>query len=702
MPGHRGRAQDLAESMSFIGRQREMSDVKGLLAKTRLLTLTGPAGIGKSRLALHAAHALQPRFRDGVAVVDVHALSHDDLLAFAVGAALGVRDIDRPVRPLLAEHLAGKRMLLVLDGCEHLTRGCAELTQVLLRASARLRILATSQHRLGVTGEHVLEIGPLPLADQHAPAAEIARSDAVRLLIKRAVAWRPGVRVDAATAPALARICRRLDGIPLAIELAAARLRACSLEQLQRELDDDTHLLGHNASADPSACVALSYHPLSAAIAWSYRLCAPAEQRLWRHLSIFPGGVDLATAEEVCTGDGIDGIAVDDVVDLTAALVDHSILTARPSATGMRYSMLDTLRAYGQQQLTSHDRQPLCQRYCAHYRTLAEQQPIDRLGPDQLERFRILQAELPNLRAAIEFCYQRPASAGTGLHIAARLGAFWLLAGALSEGRQWLERGLDLAPAPTSARIAALWIDSVLALYQHDLAVAIPRLRQCRALAERLADDKGRTLAVMTAGIAELSAGHTERGLALMGAARAGQQQEGDLDAVAFNLYLAATFCAAGDPDTAAELSRELLALCEVHGASLFGAYAQFLIGIASWKGGDWQQAEKLIQQSATPWIAINDHWGLAKALEVLAWTAQARHAHQRAARLLGAADRLWHEIGFSPIQLPYHTHSHQDCETGARQALGQRAFATAFRRGAELDLHTAVAYAIRNDDHRL
>ncbi|WP_188196232.1 hypothetical protein [Nonomuraea sp. SYSU D8015] len=287
------------------------------------------------------------------------------------------------------------------------------------------------------------------------------------------------------------------------------------------------------------------------------------------------------------------------------------------------------------------------------------------------------------------------------MHIAAQPGAFWLLAGALSEGRQWLGRGLDLAPAPTPARITALWIDAVLALYQHDLAAAIPRLQQCRSLAEQLADDKGRTFAVMTGGIAELSSGHTGRGLALMQAARTCQRQEGDLDAVAFNLYLAATSCAAGDPNTAAELGRELLALCDVHGASLFGAYAQFLIGIVAWKGGHWQQAEKLVQQSAEPWIAINDHWGLAKALEVLAWTAQARHAHHRAARLLGAADRLWHEIGFSPTWLPYHTHSHQDCESGARQALGQRAFTIAFRRGAELDLHTAVAYAISHDDRQ-
>ncbi|WP_164903752.1 ATP-binding protein [Nonomuraea polychroma] len=664
------------------------------MPRTRLLTLTGPGGVGKTRLALHAAHALRSRFRDGVAVVEVHPLTHDDLLAPAVAAALGARDLHRPVRPQLAEHLADKRMLLVLDGCEHLVQACAELTQWLLGTAPRVRVMTTSRHRLGVIGEQVLEIGPLPYADQHAPVREIARSDAVRLLIERAVTAQVGLRVDAATIPVLARICRRLDGIPLAIELAAARLRACPLEQLERELEDDgTGLAGHSSS--PSA----DFHDsLRATIDWSYRLCSPAERRLWGRLSLFPGGVDLETAEEVCSG---AGIAVEDIVDVIAALVDHSILSARPSATGMRYWLLDTLRAYGGQCLTSHDEELLRERYCAHYRSLAERQSIDRLSPDQLESFRILQIELPNVRTALKFFYSSPASAEGGLNMAARLGAFWLLAGALTEGRHWLDHGLDLVPARTRTRITALWVDALLAIYQRDPAAATAWLGQCHVLAEELEDETGRTYAAMTDGIAELAAGNTGHGLALMEAARARQRAAGDLDAVGLNLYLAATFCAADDPDTAEALGRELLALCEVHGAPLFRAYALFLIGVAAWKHGDSRQTERLVQQATAPWMAVNDHWGLAKALEVLAWTAEARHAHERAARLLGAAEALWQEIGFAPTLLPYHTHSHQDCERGARQALGQRAFAAAFRRGAELDLHTAVAYAISNDDRQ-
>ncbi|MGN9846498.1 hypothetical protein ACTMTI_51175, partial [Nonomuraea sp. H19] len=261
--------------------------------------------------------------------------------------------------------------------------------------------------------------------------------------------------------------------------------------------------------------------------------------------------------------------------------------------------------------------------------------------------------------------------------------------------------GLDLVPARTRTRITALWVDALLAIHQRDPAAATARLRQCHALAKELADETGRTYAAMTAGIAELSAGNTGHGLALMKAARARQRAASDLDAVGLNLYLAATFCAAGDPDAAAALGRELRALCDVHDAPLFRAYALFLIGIAAWKHGDSRQAERLIQEATAPWMAVNDHWGLAKALEVLAWTAEARHAHERAARLLGASDALWQEIGFAPTLLPYHTHSHQDCESGARQGLGQRAFAAAFRRGAELDLHTAVAYAISHDDHQ-
>jgi predicted ATPase len=673
---------------SFIGRSQEMSDAGRMLAKTRLLTLAGVGGVGKTRLAKRLAETMIWRFRDGVTFVELAALMDGELLEPTVAAALGLHDSERHT---LLDHLVDRRMLLVLDGCEHLLQPCAALVAAMLRTAPKLRILVTSRHTLGVDGEQVLPVLSLNLPDPGGTVRAIARCDAVRLLVERAAQVRPGFAVTAANAAAVARLAQRLDGIPLAIELAAVQLRRMSLEELARALDGRFDVL---SGGDPAALP--RHQTLRATMDWSFGLCSPGERRLWGRMSMFPGGVDLDTAETVCAYGELAG---EDIVDLVAGLVDMSVLTSERRSTGIRYCMLDSLRAYGLERLTAPDERTLRRRYCAHYRCLTDRYRIDRLVPDQLDRFQRLQLELPNARVALDTCFARPHTANTGLEIASALWAYWLLAGSLSEGRHWLERGLELVGQPSRERITALWVYGLLSIYQGDLGAAEPRVEQCHRLARQSGDEPGLAFATMTSGIAALCAGDGKRGLSLLEDARARHQATGDAHAVGLNLYLATVFGTSQSPDLACALGEELLALSEARNAPLFRTYALFAIGVAAWKQGDWRRAEAIMRGVAAPCNLINDRWGLAQCLEVLAWTAGAHGRHGRAARLLGAADALWQAIDLSPSRLPYHVQSHQLCEARALRALGDRAFTDAFGRGSDLRPDHAIAYALADDD---
>ncbi|MET7330861.1 AAA family ATPase [Nonomuraea sp. NPDC005650] len=686
-----------------------MSSAREALARTRLLTLTGPGGVGKTRLALKLAESLEKRYRDGVEVIELATLETGELLEPAVAAALGLRDSHPDPMGLLVEHLWGRRMLLVLDNCEHLGPLCAHFVERLLRATPRLRILVTSRHSLGVHGEQVLPVPPLSVpgpgrasheevlagralhevarAVPMTPSRtvrEIARHDSVRLFVERAAHVVPGFSLNAGNLACVVRLVRRLEGIPLAIELAAARLRNLSLDKLAYELDRRFDVL---ATGRPMALP--RHQTLRATIEWSYRLCSPEEQRLWARLSMFAGGVDLDTAETVCSGEGIEPL---DVLDLLTGLVDKSVLFR----DGPGFRMLESLRAYGCEQLTPAERHWLRRRFIGHYRELTETHRTDQLVHDQLERYLALRRELPNIRVALQTCLNEPALAPLGLGTASAMWCFWVLAGALTEGRYWIERGLGLVPEPGRTRATALWVDSMLALRQGDLDAAIPRLEECRALAGRLGYEDLVPYAVRTAGVAACTAGDTRHGLALLRESLALHRSLNDMDGLMFNLYFAAAYGSTEDPGLAAEFGEELLALSETHHALVSRAYAQFVLGVARWNLGDYAQAESLLTAAAQFTGEINDRWCLTQCLEVLAWIAGAREEHERAAELLGAAHSLWQAAGAAPERLCYHATWHEQCARQARHALGKPAFTSAFRHGTKLGIERAVTYAVR------
>jgi predicted ATPase len=425
---------------SFVGRRRELSEARRLLGGARLLTLAGAGGVGKTRLALRLAAEVRRTFPDGVWLADLAPLQGGELVAPTVMAALGL--VDHSMRlpvDTLVEYVAGKRLLLVLDNCEHVLDWCAVLAARLLSETAGLRILATSRQLLSVEGEQVLEVPPLsvPHPDRLSAAGSLIEYEAVRLFAERAAAVVPGFAVTAGNGAVVARLCQELDGIPLAIELAAVRLRVLSAEQILERLDDRYRLLtGGSRTALPR------HQTLRAAIEWSYDHCSPSEQILWVRLSVFSGGFDLETAEEVCAG---EDIAQQDVFELVTGLVDKSILAREEHGSRVRYRLLETIRQYGQLRLTeSGQEESLRRRHRDYYHQLALRADAAVMSPRQTQWLLHLRPDLPNIRVALELCLTEPGQAQAGLQIASALQYYWLFYGLLREARQWLARGLRL------------------------------------------------------------------------------------------------------------------------------------------------------------------------------------------------------------------------------------------------------------------
>ncbi|HEV2121621.1 MAG TPA: protein kinase, partial [Chloroflexota bacterium] len=453
---------------SFVGREREAEDVQSLLASTRLLTLTGPGGAGKTRLALHVAALRLVDYTDGARLVELAPLSDAHLVPQAVAAALGVREgADRPQLDVLVEFLRSRRFLLVLDNCEHLVQACAQLAEQLLRACPYLRILATSREPLGVVGETAWQVPPLAIPDltlQEQTPDALERYEAVRLFRDRASSVKPGFTLNQRNARVVAEICARLDGIPLAIELAAARVRVLSLEQIASRLDDRFVLLtGGSRTALPH------HQTLRAAMDWSYELLDPDEQALFRQLSVFAGTWTLEAAEAILQSHG-------DVLDLLAALVDKSLLRHETTPDGeSRFSLLQTVREYARERLDECvDCTDAHGRHLTYYREFAEAAGQRIRGAEQLSWLERLEQDHDNLRAAMDYSLSAPGQVKQGLRLALALGWFWYLRGYRGEGRAWLERLLSTSDElPSKLRSRALSTAAHLTYYTGQPSAAL-------------------------------------------------------------------------------------------------------------------------------------------------------------------------------------------------------------------------------------
>jgi predicted ATPase/DNA-binding SARP family transcriptional activator len=436
---------------SFVGRNRELARIKRLLASERLVTLTGAGGSGKTRLAIHAATDLIDSFKDGVWWVELVPLSDAKLVPSAVAKALGIdTQSDQPLIETLAKYLQQKQILLVLDNCEHLIEACAKLVEYLLLACTELKILTTSREALGLTGEKIWQVPTMSLLDaQSITLAELLMQyEGINLFVERASTVGRNFALDERNASTVAQVCQQLDGIPLAIELAAARIKTMSIEQIAKRLDDRFQLL---TAANRTAQA--RHQTLRAAIDWSYELLSEAERRLFCRLSVFSGGWTLEAAEAVCSGDGIEK---KDITNLLARLVDKSLVTVH--AEGQPYGMLETMKQYGNEKLTEEGGQERgLERHLDYYLKMANKGDQKLRGPEQFVWLKWFDFERDNLASAMEIALNSLGTLEKGCELVCSLCWYWKMVGDYPSMKNWLEMALskstDLGRTPAKAKL---------------------------------------------------------------------------------------------------------------------------------------------------------------------------------------------------------------------------------------------------------
>ncbi|WP_236796907.1 LuxR C-terminal-related transcriptional regulator [Amycolatopsis sp. GM8] len=668
-----------AELTSFVGRRSELSEAKRLLTGSRLVTLTGMGGVGKTRLALRAGAGLRRAFPDGVWFVRLDEVSDPALVPGAIAAALGVSG------EMLMEHLEGKRLLLVLDNCEHLVHACAVLAGKLLSATPGVRILATSRQILRADGEQVLVVPPLPVPGRH---REPGDGESVALFGDRAAAVLPGFVVDKENRDLVTRICRRVDGIPLAIEFAATRLRVLSLEQILNRLDDRFRLLTNGIRTAPAR-----QQTLEATVASSFELCTPREQAVWAATSVLAAGFDLDAAEALCAG---DGIGATEVLDLVAALVDKSILVRRNGTYGRGawYRMLETVREYGTIKLgESGNAEAAHTRQVAYAVTLARRYEAESFGPRQLEWVDRVRREHANFRAALEHCVTDSRHVGQAWEIASALRDFWSMGGFVIEGHRWLVAVLALGGEPTLGRAHALEACAYLALRAGEHDESREMLVELRILAERFDDETLEAGYAQCTGMSRFLDGDLVGGRARLEKALSDYRRLGHERQVFNTLILLSALTFFLDDAAGAGIAQEALTMCERRQADWSKTYALWAVAIHEWRRGDHRRAASLLREAIA--MRLDDRSQLALAIGGLAWCAGALGQHERAAGLLGAAQAVWRLCGARLAALsPYRSFDEQ-CADRTRQEIGEQAFTTAFEATSRAGLDELISFAL-------
>jgi predicted ATPase len=670
------------ELTSFVGRHRELAEVQNALSSSRLVTLTGIGGVGKTRLALRIASDVRTDFPDGVWLVELGELRDESMLVDVVTAILGVRDQSaRPPDEVLIEFLCTRQLLLVLDNCEQVVDAAAKLAETLLRACPQMRILATSREALGIAGEAVEPLSPLPCPDTYSEATGLGPGDdAVALFAERAAAAVPGFVLTTENMATITQICSRLDGLPLAIELAAARLRAMSPEQVLDRLADRFMLLTRGSRRAPTRQQTLAW-----SIGWSYDLCTPDEQQLWGRLSVFSGSFELQAAEEICG----DHMAAGAFLDLVSSLVDKSILLRSEEHGMVRLRLLETVRDYARKRLEqTGEYLQLRRRHCAWYRQLAHDAVAGWFSARQFQWLDRVQRELPNLREALDFSIFEGGQ--DALDFVADLYEFWFLRGPFSEARRWLDRGLAAAPnEPTTARARAVYAACMIASTQGDLAAATTRVAEGRELVRQTADPSTRAAVALGDGFTAITAGQLDHACECLQDALDDRNNPTALATALLTLGWAQELRGQSAPALASY--EKALALSKSHGESMYRMLALVSMGVATWRYGDGDHAIRLIRESLDLARVVNDRRTAAYCLETLAWIAGEADRPRAAAVMMGAAGGLAHAVGSTSVPFAHLVVHHDECESRARLALGADEFDVAHQEGYSLNFDDAI-----------
>jgi non-specific serine/threonine protein kinase len=688
---HEPRARDLpAELTSFVGRREDLAAIRQLSQTARLVTLTGIGGVGKSRLALRVAGDLRRAFADGVWLVELDDLDDPALLAHTVADALGTgeRSTRAPI-DVLCDHLSSRNALLILDSCEHLVVAVAALADQVLRAAPDLKILATSRQALRIAGEHIYPVSPLaaPPSDSTVPPGGALQFPAVALLAERAAAAVPGFTITPDNEDSVVRLCQHLDGVPLAIELAAVRLRALTVDELVGRLDDRFGVLRHGSRNLP-----LRHQTLQALVDWSHELCSPREQLLWARASVFAGGFTVDAIEAVCTDDSFPATAV---LDTVTGLLDKSIVVRDEHDGQARFRMLDTLRAYGASRLIqTSEHATVIRRHRDWCRALLVSAEREWIGPRQEACAARLQLEHANLRRALEYCTSTPGEGRVGLQMAA-VPWLWAAMGHLSEGALWLDRVLAIDSAPSRERAWALTTAAYIACFLDDEERLATLPDQAYQLALRL--DDPRTLAYTThvLGTREMVGDDPASAIPLLTDAldRYAELEMSPHYTDSLRIELAAAHLFVGAVDEAATLVDELYDQCVVNGDRWNLSYALWGRGYVCLMRGELDQAETDLIEALTIKRPYRDMLGFAFTLELLAWTAAARRESIRAATLLGSADALWQKV----VGTRHLWDQRTRFEAIARADLTGADFDAAFQHGREQPIEDCLSFALRD-----
>ena len=727
-----------------MGRERELADLDRRLATSRLVTLTGTGGTGKTRLALQAAGGLVDRYRDGAWLAELAPIRDADLVPQGVAGALGVREQPRGTPgDAVVDYLRGKELLLVLDNCEHVVDAAAGLVERLLAACPSLTIVATSREALGIPGESIFQVPSLGVPEQHRSAGgddppestadEAETADAVRLFVDRAQAAAPGFALTDANAHVVSEICRRLDGIPLAIELAAARVAILSPEEILQRLGDRFRLLtGGRRGAVPRQ------QTLQALIDWSWNLLAEPDRQLLRRLSVFAGGWTLDAATAVC-GDG-SGDAPD-VLDALGRLVDRSLVVVdRGSST--RYRLLETIRQYARDRLIeSGEAEVLARRHLDHFLALAERAGPALWGPGMAEWTRRLEVDEDNLRTAIEWALEVDAERAARLAI--ELSFFWQTRSTWAESVAWLTAAVDgvrALPPPSDglqgqrdAVMAMLMAATAFGVASRGAGDAGDLAEESIVLARRSRDEGVLARVLVRASTALAFSGKAGRSMELADELDRVATAQGDHTSLAMAASGRATYVALLDPDAAVELvdraseearrtgnpftigfaalsrgrvlgrvgrlAEAIPAFDEAFAsfAELEGSYLSLMarsdLAHALRQGGRLDDAEETLHGTIRRWERFGNRGAVANELEAFAFIALARHDTDRATRLLAAAEDL--RDAASAHRMPDEAIDFETAVARLRSEVDPQAFERAWASGRSMGAGDAVAFAL-------
>ncbi len=704
-----------------------------MLSRTPLLTLTGSGGSGKTRLALHLAGEVMEAYTDGVWLVELAPLADPGLVPQAVATVFGLKEEPgKSILLTLTQYLKSKNLLLLLDNCEHLLTACGQLVDGILRHCSQVVILASSREGLGIGGETTYRVPSLSLPDPKrdiTPEA-LARFEAVRLFTERAMQVKTGFEVTPQNAAALASVCHRLDGIPLAIELAAARVRAMPVEQIEQRLDQRFRLLaGGSRTALPRQ------QTLRSLIDWSYDLLSVTEKALMGRRSVFSGGWTLEAAEQVCGGDPVEEW---EVLDLLTSLSDKSLVTYQETASMARYRLLETVRQYARDRLLeSGVYESWRERHLAHFLALTEEAEPHLSGKGQVEWLERLEREHDNLRAAVAWSCEGTLDEERDLRLCARLWRFWYIRGYIEEGRYWCRVALERTShgGRTSTRATTLNGAGVLAWSQGDYASARSLSEESLSIRRELGDRRGIALSLNSLGNVAHNQGDYSTARSLNEESLAIQRELGDRRGIAFSLNNLGNVAGnQGDYSTARSLHEESLATRREQGDRQGIALSLNNLGTVAHNQGDYSTARSLFEEAlairrelgdrkgiaeslnclgnvakeqgdystARPLHAgslairreIGDRQGIAYSLEGIARVAAAVVGSVAAAHLWGTAERLREEIG-APLS-PNERLETDGSVAAARAALADPAlFGAAWQEGREMTLEQAIERAL-------